>query len=78
MNSLSPCTCAKERLCEDHSEKALIKELLLAAAIIIPLLLLLLFGATSSYFDPVIYLVVIGASVLLTWAPISSWARSPI
>lgn len=49
-------------------QKALIKELLLAAAIIIPLLLLLLlllFGATSSYFDPVIYLVVIGASVLL-------------
>lgn len=41
------------------------KELLLAAAIIAPLLLLLLFSATRSWFEPVVYLTVIGISVLL-------------
>lgn len=46
-------------------QKTLNKELILAAAIIVPLLLILLFSATRSYFEPVVYLIVIGISVLL-------------
>lgn len=46
-------------------QKSLNKELLIALITIAPLLLLLLFLATSSYFDPIVYICVIGISVLL-------------
>lgn len=46
-------------------QKCIQSELTLMLAVLAPLLLILLFSATSSFFEPIIYVAVIGVSVLL-------------